>query len=59
MIKFRVRYIITEHVPHVYCRIFSAKNGGTFEGLGNLTMRRDEFDKFRVQFDAEFVAEEK
>jgi hypothetical protein len=58
--KFRVRYMTAPGVPHIYCRVFAAPGtDATFAALGNLTMRREEFEAFRMTFDkAEFVAED-
>lgn len=53
---FRVRYMTTDFSPHVYCRVFAAERVGlTFAPLGNLTMRKAEFEEFREAFEAEFV----
>jgi len=57
MTSFRVRYQTAPGIPHVYCRVFVAQNGGTYAATGNLTMRREEFDAFRQSFNAEFIAE--
>lgn len=38
---FRVRYMTTDVIPHVYCRLFASERPGTtFAALGNLTMCR-------------------
>jgi hypothetical protein len=58
MILFRVRYMNTPSIPHVYCRVFVATDSGHYASVGNLTMRRDEFAVFRVRFEAEFVKDE-
>jgi hypothetical protein len=60
MIMFRVRYMTAPGMPHVYCRVFVAgEGGGQFASTGNLTMRRSEFEAFRKAFkDAEFILEE-
>lgn len=58
MTMFRVRYMEQPGLPHVYCRVFAAYDGGTYAGLGNLTMRRNEFEQFRTKFNAEFVKDE-
>lgn len=53
---FRVQYMTTEAIPHVYCRVFSAPDRDkTFASCGQLTMRKDEFEVFRKLFNAEFV----
>jgi hypothetical protein len=59
MITFRVRYMTAPRLAHVYCRVFAAPgDGGTFASLGDLTMRKDEFDAFRSGFTAaEFIEE--
>ena len=55
---FRVRYSINPDSPHVYCRVFVASGGGTFANTGTLTMRREEFEAFRMMFKGcEFVPE--
>jgi hypothetical protein len=53
---FRVHYMTTATIPHVYCRLFVA--GGpnlTFAAIGSLTMRKNEFAAFETHFDAEFI----
>jgi hypothetical protein len=54
-ITFRVRYMTSPHIPHVYCRVFCATNGSNYESCGNLTMRKDEFVAFSTSFTAEFI----
>ena len=59
--RFRVRYMTAPGVPHIYCRVFAAPStDATFAALGNLTMRREEFEAFRMLFkDAEFLIEDR
>lgn len=53
---FRVRYMTTETVPHVYCHVYAAPAPNlTFASLGLLTLRKAEFAAFRLAFKAEFV----
>jgi hypothetical protein len=53
---FRVHFMTSVLIPHVYVRIFAShRPGATFAGLGNLTMRKEEFRAFRQAFSAEFV----
>jgi hypothetical protein len=52
---FRVRYMTADVIPHVYCQIFvSPSPDQTFASIGNLTMRKPEFEAFRAAFKAEF-----
>jgi len=57
-IIFRVRYMTAPSIPHVYCRVFAAVDGGTFAAMGSLTMRQAEFGRFQELFQAEFIREE-
>lgn len=53
---FRVHYMTTATIPHVYCRLFVASGPNlTFAGIGSLTMRKTEFAAFQKAFDAEFI----
>lgn len=53
---FRVRYMTTQSVPHVYCNVYAAAAPNlTFASLGLLTMNKSEFDAFRRDFKAEFI----
>ncbi len=53
---FRVRYMTTETVPHVYCNVYAAPAPNlTFASLGLLTMDKTEFAAFRRAFKAEFL----
>ncbi len=57
---FRVRYMTADFIPHVYCRVFVASFATeTFAPLGNLTMRKPEFEAFRLSFSAEFIDDTK
>ncbi len=56
MIKFKVRYMTTEIVPHVYCQMFVRHiKDDTFALLGNLTMWKSEFAEFRKLLESENV----
>ena len=57
MIQFRVRYMSEPHIPHVYCRVFVATDGGTYASLGSLILRSAEFEAFKAAFRAEFIEE--
>ena len=50
---FRVHYLLTDLVPHVYCRVFAAPAAEqTFALIGYLGMTKPEFVAFRQAFEA-------
>lgn len=54
--KFRVRYMTTDMVTHVYCHVYAAEAPGRpFESIGLLTLTRQGFEAFRRAFAAEFI----
>jgi hypothetical protein len=56
---FKVRYTTAEGLPHVYCQLFAAPAPeATFAHLGSLTLRKQEFERLRECFDADFVEDE-
>lgn len=58
MTTFRARFMTADFIPHVYVRVFvSPRPGATFSALGNLTMRKPDFEAFRNAFKAEFIEE--
>lgn len=45
---FRVRYMTSFGIPHVYCRLFQAPAPGlTFAGCGNFTLGKEDWAAFR------------
>lgn len=57
---FKVRYMSSPSIPHIYCRVFvSNDKGANYAAIGNLTLRRDDFEAFRKSFKAEFVEDQK
>ena len=53
---FRVRYMTTNTVPHVYCNVYAASTPGQpFKSLGLLTLSKSDFEAFKQAFKAEFV----
>ena len=51
MAVFKVKWMTAPMIEHVYLRVFSARQPNTtFAALGNLTLRKDEFEDFKVAF---------
>ena len=53
---FRVRYMTTSMVPHVYCNVYAAQSADRrFESIGGLTLTKSMFEVFQRSFVAEWV----
>jgi len=59
MTVFKVKWMTASTAAHVYCRAFSAPNPEhTFASLGNLTIRKNEFDALKAAFSGATFEEE-
>ena len=48
MSVFRARYKTADGIPHVYLRFFASPSPNqTYAALGNLTLRKSEFEDFK------------
>lgn len=48
MSVFKIKYMTAPTAKHVYCRVFASSSPNeTYAALGNLTIRKSEFEDFK------------